>query len=117
MRAIKSRLGALLALAGGIALGGCERADTRLEALTVGIGKDSVVRIMAASPQRNDPYLTGGRYIEAMYFPRANQSGPDAQLDRNMTPVIVIDGKLAGWGWNYWDSLAGAHNIQVAAKP
>jgi hypothetical protein len=37
-------------------------------------------------------------------------------MDRNMEPVIVIDGKLAGWGWSYWDSLAAAHKIPVAPK-
>jgi hypothetical protein len=116
MRVVRSRFGGLLAVAAAVAAAGCERADTRLEHLTVGIAKDSVARVMGANPKRSDPYLTRGKYIEAMYFPRANRSGPEAEMDRNMEPVIVIDGKLAGWGWSYWDSLAAAHKIPVAPK-
>ena len=105
---------ALVALALVASLGGCERADSRLEKLTVGIAKDSVLKLMGTAPQRLDPYLVGGQYIEAMYFPRAGRA--DSVADRKTTPVIVISGQLRGWGWGYWDSAAAANNIQVAAK-
>jgi hypothetical protein len=103
---------ALLMLAAG-----CSRADARLEKLTAGIPKDSVIKIMGIEkPQRVDPYLTGGHYIEAMYFPLPGATDSAGLTDRKMSPVVVIDGALAGWGWTQWDSIAGANHIPVAKQ-
>lgn len=103
---------ALLALV----IAGCERADTRLEHLSAGIAKDSALALMGATPERTDPYLYQGQYIEALFFARPGGSGPEAKEDRRMSPVIVINGQLAGWGWAYWDSVAAANSIPVAPK-
>jgi hypothetical protein len=92
---------------------GCGSGDAHLKSLAVGISKDSVVKLMGVEkPQRVDPYLTNGHYIEAMYYRKPGQS--DSVPDRNLSPVVVIDGKLVGWGWKTWDSIAGANKIQVA---
>lgn len=100
-----------------LALSACERGDPRIEHLSVGIGKDSVTIVMEGeAPKRVDPYLNNGQYIEAMLYPRKGKTDSASGLDRNMTPVVVINGKLAGWGWNYWDSAAGANHILVAPK-
>ena len=110
---------------------GCS-GDARLKTLEAGIPKDSVVKLMGVdSPQRVDPYLTGampprdrdgqgqeqptgGHYIEAMYYRQPGKT--DSVADRKLSPVVVIDGKLAGWGWKSWDSIAGANKIAVAKK-
>lgn len=105
-------LEALVAVALLAPLAGCERPDTRLEKLTVGLAKDSVLRAMGAEPQRLDPYLVNGQYIEAMYFNRAGRT--DSVADRKLTPVIFVAGQLQGWGWAYWDSAAAANRITVA---
>jgi len=101
----------------GMALGfvACERADPRLEQLSAGISKDSVFQLMGEKPHRNDPVLVNGQYIEAMYFPREGATDGDGMQDRNMTPVIAINQKVTGWGWAYWDSVAAANGIVVAA--
>ncbi len=107
----------IAALASLLALAACERADSRLERLTVGIGKDSVIAVMnGEKPKRVDPYLNNGQYLEAMLYPRQGKTDSASTADRNMTPVVVINGKLAGWGWNYWDSAATANHIPVAPK-
>lgn len=92
--------------------------DARVANLTVGISKDSVITAMGGErPSRIDPYLTGGQYIESMlYFrPGAAPTATDSIPDRERTPVVVINGLLTGWGWAYWDSVASANNIPVAA--
>ncbi len=100
-----------------LAMTACERADPRLGNLTVGIAKDSAIIAMEGeAPKRIDPYLYNGQYIEAMLFPRKGKTDSAATADRNMTPVVVINGKLAGWGWDYWDSTATANHIDVAPK-
>ncbi len=108
----------LAALVAQLALSACERADPRFEKLAVGMAKDSVLVVMGGEkPQRVDPYLYNGQYVEAMLYPKLGKSDSASLLDRNMTPVVVINGKLVGWGWSYWDSTAGANSIQVAPKP
>ncbi|HEU5219036.1 MAG TPA: hypothetical protein VFU23_10270 [Gemmatimonadales bacterium] len=95
----------------------CSKSDPRLEKLTVGISKDSVLTIMGVQKARRlDPYMTGGHFIEALYFTPADTPDTLKVRDRNMSPVIVIDGKLTAWGWKQWDSIAGVTHIQVAKK-
>jgi hypothetical protein len=101
----------------GVLVSGCERPDPRLKSLSVGITKDSVLKIMGAEkPRRLDPYLIAGQYIEAMYYPKPGASSPEATQDRKMTPLIIVDNTLKGWGWTFWDSVASAHHIEVTPK-
>ena len=93
------------------------KSDARLGKLSAGISKDSVLAIMGVEkPQRVDPYLVNSRYIEAMYFPLPGAADSASLTDRNMSPVIVVDGKLAAWGWQQWDSIAADNKIQVPPK-
>jgi hypothetical protein len=95
------------------ALAACGGSDKRLENLSVGISKDSVIQVMGVEkPRRIDPFLVNGHYIEAMYFPKLD-ADTGSIPDREMAPVVVIDGVLAGWGWKSWDSIAAANQIVV----
>jgi hypothetical protein len=106
------------ALALAMTLGACAKTDSRLNLLTVGIGKDSVLRIMGVEkPAKEEAYLTGGKYIEALYFPLRGATDSASTTDRMMSPVVVVGGKLAFWGWEQWDSLAAANKIVVAPPP
>lgn len=99
---------------GLLLLSACAGGDDRLEKLSAGITKDSVLTIMGVEKaQRVDPYLVGGQYIEAMYFPKAGKADSASVATRNMSPVVVIDGKLVGWGWKQWDSIAATKKIVV----
>ena len=31
------------------------------------------------------------------------------------TPIVISDGKVIGWGWTYYDSLAKANNLPARA--
>ena len=33
--------------------------------------------------------------------------------DRELTPVVTVDGKVTGWGWTHYDSVAKANNVPV----
>ena len=104
-------------LAALLLVSACSKKDARLEQLSAGISKDSVLAIMGGDkPQRVDPYLIGGHYIEAMYFAFPGASDSADFADRNMTPVIVSDGKLAAWGWKQWDSVAAEYKIPVVKE-
>jgi hypothetical protein len=98
------------------ALAACGPKDKRLAELTVGISKDSALKVMGVEkPTRIDPYLTEGKFIELMYF--AAPGVVDSVPDRDMTPLVAVNGLLIGWGWETLDSVAGATKIQVAPKP
>lgn len=94
-------------------------ADRRTDNLAVGMSKDSAIIVMGGErPSRTDSYLMGGKYIESMLFirPGSEPEGIDTLPDRERTPVVAIDGSIAGWGWKYWDSVASANRIQVPPK-
>ena len=96
------------------AIAACSRSDPRLEKLSAGISKDSVVSLMGPEKaERLDPYLINGHYIEALYYTKPGADSGKTP-DRKMSPVVVVDGKLAGWGWERWDSIAKANKIVVA---
>ncbi|MFN0180810.1 MAG: hypothetical protein ACKVZ0_18565 [Gemmatimonadales bacterium] len=109
-------LGRGLLWIGLAAVVGCERGDPRINDLTVGIPKDSAVAVMGGAPTVIEPYLINGLYIEAMFYARPGKTDSASKAPRKMTPVVAINGKLAGWGWVYWDSLAPANQIPVAPK-
>lgn len=114
------RLGPIAAsLALAAVLAGCgPRSDARLANLAEGISQDSVLRIMGAdSANRTDSFLVNGQSISTLYFARPGASDSAALADRNMSPVVLIGGRVVGWGWEKWDSIAEANGVQVAPKP
>jgi hypothetical protein len=100
----------------GAAVTACAGSDKRLEKLSVGIPKDSVFQVMGVEkPRRIDPYLVNGHYVEAMYWAKVD-ADTGGIPDREMAPVVVIDGVLAAWGWKRWDSIAAANRIAVQPR-
>lgn len=96
---------------------GCRAGDSRLERLGVGISTDSVMAVMGGAPEAPNRYLVGGQMVEPMLYRRPGAEGAFSTLTRkNLTPVVVVDGVVAGWGWAFWDSVATAHRIEVTPK-
>lgn len=108
----KSRRLVTVALA-SLALMGCARGDARLKKLTVGISKDSALAAIGVTlGERPASYLVKGQMIEAMMIRRPDAEGPlDSLTHAQYTPVVIVDGKLGGWGWKYWDSVAKAIGV------
>lgn len=104
-----------LVAAAVVTVAGCERSDRRLEDLNVGISKDSASTVMGGvAPKRTDPYLYQGQFIETLFYPRLGKTDPEDLEDRKMSPLVIVNGKLVGWGWPFWDSVATANGIPVA---
>ena len=99
----------------GAALGAC-RPDSRFETLTVGISRDSTMTLMGhEKPVRIDPYLSGGHYIEVMFYKKPGAGAAEVP-DRKLSPVVLFDGALKAWGWKQWDSIATANKIEVEKR-
>lgn len=72
------------------------------------------MQIMGTKPDRAEAYLTGGQMIEGLFYGRPGADSGTTPEDK-LTPVVLIDGKVTGWGREAWDKVAAGHNIQQAA--
>ena len=109
---------------GLLALAACG-SDPRLEQLTAGIARDSVLRVIGQDGAAGDrlpnvystsEYLSQGQMLEVLYFdPDGRKSGTDSlDVRKELTPVVMVDGALGGHGWSYFDSVAAVHHIDGA---
>ena len=89
--------------------------DRRLGKLSEGIGKDSVAVVMGTdTPYREQQFLTEGKTWEVLLYSRSNEAA-DSVAWRKLSPVILADGKVVGWGWSYWEKQAETLKIPVPA--
>jgi hypothetical protein len=108
----------LVLVAAGIA---CE--DKRIKELDTGIGRDSVLSILTAGAQKSatdtmpnvykrSRYLMGGKEYEVLYFTSKHFTpGKDSIPLKETTPVVLVENKLVGRGWAFWDSVSTANKM------
>lgn len=90
--------------------------DARLKGLSEGIDRDSVAAVMAAgAPDYQESYLSGGQFWEVFYY-TAPGKAPDTLALRAMSPVVLTDGKVAGWGWSFLEETAATNGFQLQPK-
>ncbi len=92
-------------------LGGCAEASRQLESmeqksatekLEVGMSRDRLVSLMG-TPARRENYGSMQFYIYETNYLALSESG-------QFTPVAVVDGKVAGWGRDYYDAAVEAQS-------
>ncbi len=105
--------------------------DTRLDKLSTGISRDSALAIInegaggdsLARVYRQESYLLqnlkGNAHVTNVLF--YNKSGVKETADPKLppektTPIVLSDGKVIGWGWTYFDSLAKDNNIPLKQR-
>lgn len=124
---VRERLFALLGAASLVTLAACE--DKRVKALDTGISVDSAVRILSPDVKRNaggiidtasanvaweDRYIIGGKNYEVVYFSAKNEKrGGRDSVFKGTTPVVFVDSKMIGKGWDFWDSVSTALKIPL----
>jgi len=94
----------LAALAAAAVLAGCGFVSTvkssmrndDLMKIQVGMSREDVIRVMG-EPQKREMY---GRE-EYLLYQTANE--PFAPESANYTPIAILNGRVAGWGRNYYD--------------
>ena len=91
--------------------------DGRLKKLATGISADSVAVLMEAdAPHAVSSYLVDGKYWEVLMYPRKAAEQGDSIAWREMSPVVMADGAVVGWGWSYLDETAVEKGFQVPVK-
>ncbi len=101
--------------------------DSRVKAVDTGITEDSLMSVLAKGATRqSDPmpnvyrkeqYLIAGKMWDIFYFhgdsARLSAQTKDTIPWKDLTPIVVIDNKVMGKGWDYWDSVSKANKIPV----
>lgn len=100
--------------------------DANLRKLSVGIARDSVLKVLGqgsvssdTTPNvyREERYLYGGQMITMLlYTNTGKEEGVDTLPERELTPVVLRNDTLTGWGWEYHDSVARAINIVIKPR-
>jgi hypothetical protein len=70
-----------------------------LNQLAVGMTKEEVIAIMG-TPHKREAI---GRHEFLLYRTETYGDG-----DRSFTPVVIVDGRLTGWGRNFYDDVRRA---------
>lgn len=122
----RTRLSAFAAAAALVALSACQ--DARLRALDEGISADSVIKVLAdnVAPRvdtiqnvyKHNRYLVDGKEFDIYFFDANNRhlwSDPEVE-DKELTPVVVVNGKLEGWGWDHMDDVTSKYRIVVRSE-
>ena len=106
---------------------GCE--DKRVKQIDSGMTRDSVMSVIShdlpkgSAPDSlpnvylREPYLIGGKNIEVLYFTAHDEkAGKDAVPFSKLTPIVMIDNRVVGRGWAFWDSMSTANKIPLKKK-
>jgi len=109
--------------------------DKRLDTLHVGMPRDSVLALInqgesdsLARVYKQETYflqnLKGNvQYGNILFYNRKGTKEADQpKLERDAaTPIVLADGKVIGWGWTFYDSVATinkfpANNFSVGTR-
>jgi hypothetical protein len=107
-----------------VTLAACQ--DRNIRQLTVGITRDSVIRILGqgatsgdSTPNvyREERYLNNGQWITMlMYTSTGSEEGQSTVPEEELIPVVLQNDTLTGWGWEHHDSVARANNIEIKPR-
>jgi hypothetical protein len=98
--------------------------DARVRDLKLGMNRDSVMATLGSAPPDTDAYIfdrgqyiIDGKQIEVFYYdPKSRMAYVDSVNAEELTPVVLLAGKVTGWGWEHWDSVAASVNIKQPHK-
>ncbi len=101
---------------------------TRLGALQVGMGRAGVLQHMGyataraafrvvKNPYHVDRYTVPHHRIEVLWYLTGTKQEGDGIAPDEVTPVVLVDGRLAGWGWPFWRQPVQTHGIGTEPLP
>lgn len=103
------------------------RADNRqrLMGLSVGLSKQEVLEKMGTktiqandgtvvtNPYRTEMYHAKGSVFELLLYYTDIQKSDGAITDDELTPIVLKDEQVDGWGWSYWNDVMQKYEIRV----
>lgn len=97
----------------------------KLTSLSVGMSREQALEKMGTetiralngpvitNPYRTEMYRSQGRTIEMLLYYTDTKKADRAITDDELTPIVVIDGRVDGWGWSYWQDVVEKYEIRV----
>lgn len=79
-----------------------EKNNSNLLKLEIGDAKSKVLKIMG-NPHKNEKYQIENSIYDVWFY-RTAHTPDDRETDDEFTPIVIIDGKVAGWGRNFYDN-------------
>jgi hypothetical protein len=100
--------------------------DSRISQLDAGISRDSTIKILGVGAPaddslpnfyRHETFLTDSKFFDIyLYDPKNRKFWTDPLVtDKELTPIVVIDSTLEGWGWGYMDEVTAKYRINMRA--
>jgi hypothetical protein len=105
-----------------------------LNRLSLGMSKEKVLEVMGVesfktkepfgsgrqSETISNPYRTeiltskdGQTAFEVLFYYTDDKQRDDAITDDELTPLVIQNGKLVGWGWSFMDQTVAKYEIRV----
>ena len=92
--------------------------------LSPGMTKAEVLQVMGTetirvgmevitNPYRSEMYQAGGHTFELLFYYTDIKKTDVAITDDELTPIVLKDGKVDGWGWTYWNNLVQKYEIRI----
>lgn len=121
--------------ASSILIAACE--DKRVKELHAGMTRDSVVTVISRDAKpgltvdsfpntyTREQYLIAGKSYDILYYTPDNDkakvlpfgqkpvNAADSIPYKKLTPLVFINNRLAGRGWEFWDSVSKANKIPL----
>ena len=103
----------------------------RLTKLSVGMSKSEVLKTMGTGttydyfsrPSRiNNPYRTetlkgkDGKLYEVLHYYTDIKKSDFAITDDELTPIVLLDGKVVGWGWGFLNDNVSKYHMQIDVR-
>lgn len=80
---------------------------------TVTTYRDGVRGEQITNPYRTEVHQAGGHVWEILFYYTDNKADDGAITDDELTPIVLKDGRLDGWGWSYWQDIVRTYEIRV----
>jgi hypothetical protein len=128
---VRRRALAVAALSAASVAVACQ--DKRVKAVDTGITRDSAMSVIShdlkpgtgpdsfPNVYKRERFLIGGKNYEVLYFngdnakqvARNGAPAVDTVPLKKLTPIVLVENRVVGKGWDYWDSVATANKIPI----
>ena len=76
-----------------------ERNRNNLSRLNLDMSRQQVLTVMKRPYRSETLSLSNGKRLELLYYHTDLKTPDGAVTDDELTPVVLIEGKVIGWGW------------------
>jgi len=65
------------------------------------------------NPYDSETHLVGATEIEVLYYVTNVQNKDGVITNDELTPLVLVDGILVGWGWSYLDTFTADNDLTL----